>query len=154
MGLDFIINKRLEYTYDNGWTYRFWLKSESRIVYEISGGPMNGRNNYQTCYVQEIRPEELYKISWVEETDTVVSMTIDFPAKRLFTIIAFSQGHWEQAEAAHGDKRNQGDLERWRGLAKIGGPANRHIVVEAANIQVIEEGRGTIEDIDPAAPTL
>jgi hypothetical protein len=50
----------LQYTYDNGWKYEFWLKSEKRIVYckstllatrrvstdapglAIHGGPMNG----------------------------------------------------------------------------------------------------------------
>jgi hypothetical protein len=33
MGLETIINKHLKYTYDNGWRYEFWLKSEKRIVY-------------------------------------------------------------------------------------------------------------------------
>jgi phenolic acid decarboxylase len=33
MGLDTIVNKHLKYTYDNGWRYEFWLKSEKRIVY-------------------------------------------------------------------------------------------------------------------------
>lgn len=29
-----------------------WSPLDTRT--EISGGPMNGRNNYQTCYVQEV----------------------------------------------------------------------------------------------------
>jgi len=33
MPLSTIINKHLGYTYDNGWRYEFWLKSEKRIVY-------------------------------------------------------------------------------------------------------------------------
>lgn len=33
MGLETIVNKHLKYTYDNGWRYEFWLKSEKRIVY-------------------------------------------------------------------------------------------------------------------------
>jgi hypothetical protein len=73
MGLDTIINKHLDYRYDNvgvylpeysprvlyaalaacltdlgvlllqGWRYEFWLKSKDRIVYAIHGGPMAGR---------------------------------------------------------------------------------------------------------------
>jgi hypothetical protein len=35
-------------------------------------------------------------------------------------MLGFSQGHWEKAEEAHGDKRNPKDLERWRKLADIG----------------------------------
>jgi phenolic acid decarboxylase len=40
MGLDTIVNKHLKYTYDNGWRYEFWLKSEKRIVYGKYKSPL------------------------------------------------------------------------------------------------------------------
>jgi hypothetical protein len=35
-------------------------------------------------------------------------------------MLGFSQGHWQHAKEAHGDKRKPEDLKRWRGLADIG----------------------------------
>lgn len=29
---------------------------------------MNGRINYQHCYVQEVRADEIFQISWVRES--------------------------------------------------------------------------------------
>lgn len=63
-------------------------------------------------------------------------------------------GHWENAEAAHGDKRNPEDLDRWRGLAKIGGQTDRHILCEQAKIGETFHGAGDLKPIDPDAPTM
>jgi len=46
-------------------------------------------------------------------------------------------GHWENPEEAHGDKRNPKDLERWRGLAKIGTQMEKHILPEQATLNKI-----------------
>ncbi|KAJ9122770.1 hypothetical protein QFC24_004200 [Naganishia onofrii] len=143
-----------QYTYDNGWKYEFWLKSEKRIVYAIHGGPMSGRKNYQTCAVQEVRTGEIFQISWVEETGTVVSIIVDLTQKRITTYMAFSRGHWDYPEKAHGDKRNPEDFERWRKLAEVGKNTDREVIPEQATIDTITEGRGDLEDIDENAPTL
>jgi hypothetical protein len=36
----------------------------------ISGGPMAGRHNYQTCHIQEVRADEVFQISWLEGEST------------------------------------------------------------------------------------
>ena len=54
------------------------------------------------------------------ETGTICLLVYDIPNKKIMKLLAFSQGHWEHAEEAHGDKQNPKDLERWRGLAEIG----------------------------------
>ncbi|GHJ86382.1 hypothetical protein NliqN6_2784 [Naganishia liquefaciens] len=154
MPLSDIVNKHLAYTYDNGWKYEFWLKSEKRIVYKIHGGPMSGRSNYQTCAVQEVRSGEIYQISWVEETGTVVSIIVDLAQKRITTYMAFSRGHWDFPEKAHGDKRNPEDFARWRELASVGKNTDREVLPEQATIDEIFEGRGDLEDIDEDAPTI
>jgi hypothetical protein len=61
----------------------------------------------------------------------------------------------EKAEEAHGDKRNPSDFDRWRGLAKIGGPKDRHTIMEQATLEVIEDGRPDyMGDIEDDAETL
>ncbi|BGP12399.1 hypothetical protein JCM10213v2_000315 [Rhodosporidiobolus nylandii] len=134
-----LLNKHFEYTYDNGG--------------KITGGPMNGRNNFQTAYYQRIRPQ-LWQIGWVEETGTQVTMALDIEQKRITTFMAFSKGHWELPEKAHGSKPAQ--LEQWRELAKIESdkPSSRHVLPEQANIDKIYDGRGELEDIDMSWPTL
>ncbi|CAE6499152.1 unnamed protein product [Rhizoctonia solani] len=92
----------------------------------------------------------------VEETDTIVSLIVDLPHKRLTTFMAFSYGHWSFPEQAHGNKRSVQDLERWRGLAtrEAGLPMKRHIIPEQATIDRIFEGQGDLEDIDNNDITL
>lgn len=60
-----IVGKHLLYEYGNGWTYELFVASIDRVVYRIHGGPMAGRTNFQTAYIQQIR-EEIYLISWLE----------------------------------------------------------------------------------------
>ncbi|GAA5827285.1 hypothetical protein JCM11251_001205 [Rhodosporidiobolus azoricus] len=148
-----LLNKHLEYTYDNGWKYEFWVKNHLRIVYSIHGGPMNGRSNYQTAYYQRIRPN-LWQISWLEETGTTVTLALDIENKRVTTAMFFSYGHWEFPEKAHGYKREK--LDEWRELARVEGgePRKRHALPEQATIDKIYEGKGNLEDIEMEWPTL
>lgn len=144
-------NKHFVYKYDNGWDYEFYVPNDQRIVYKISGGPMAGRNNYQTTYYQRIQ-ENLWQINWLEETGTIVSLVLDINNKRVTTLIAFSQGHWENPEIAHGNKRNE--LLKWRELSKIGIQTNRYMLTEQATINQIYDGPGTLEEIDLEWPTF
>ncbi|KAK7416187.1 hypothetical protein QQX98_005384 [Neonectria punicea] len=86
------------------WRYELWIFSENRAIYAIHGGPMAGRSNYQTATYQCIRPGELWQINWLEETGTIVSIAYDIPKGKVTTLIGFSAGHWQNPEAAHGDK--------------------------------------------------
>ncbi|BGP21350.1 phenolic acid decarboxylase [Rhodotorula toruloides] len=147
-----LFNKHLEYTYDNGWKYEFWVPNYERIVYTIHGGPMSGRSNYQTAYYQRIRPN-LWQISWLEETGTVVSMALDLTEQRVTTFMSFSWGHWNRAEEAHGYKRDK--LEKWRELANdTPKPRERHQLPEQATIDKIYQGKGSLQDIEMDWPTL
>ncbi|KAF2087452.1 phenol acid carboxylase [Saccharata proteae CBS 121410] len=137
------------------WRYEMWFFSEDRIVYKIHGGPMAGRSNYQTCSYQCIRPGELWQCNWLEETGTICSLVYDIPNKRISTLLAFSKGHWEYPEQAHGDKRNPEDFERWRGLAKVGeSQTDRHLLAEQANILETFHGKGELEPIEHEWPTI
>lgn len=64
------------------------------------------------------------------------------------------QGHWDNPEAAHGDKRNAADFERWRGLARIGIQTDRHMLPEQADIVDVFRGKGDLEPIEQSWPTL
>ena len=66
---------------------------------------MAGRVNYQRATYQCIRPGELWQINWLEETGTIVSVVYDIPKKRITSLIAFSQGHWENPKEVCVDRR-------------------------------------------------
>ncbi|KAI9835850.1 MAG: hypothetical protein M1819_001748 [Sarea resinae] len=136
------------------WKYEMWFYSEDRIVYAIHGGPMAGRINYQACWYQCIRPGELWQCNWLEETGTIVSLVYDIPNKRITTMLGFSKGHWGYPVEAHGNKRNPADLERWRGLAKIGIQTERHVLNEQALIVESFRGQGDLEQIEHDWPTI
>jgi phenolic acid decarboxylase len=137
-----INDQHLVYDYDaqdnegnpEKWRYEIWFFSKDRVVYAIHGGPMAGRINYQRATYQCIRPGELWQINWLEETGTVVSIVYDIINQKITTLISFSEGHWRNAEAAHGDKRNKEDLEKWRKLADVGNQASRFMLSEQANL--------------------
>ncbi|KAJ3101571.1 hypothetical protein HK100_004517 [Physocladia obscura] len=158
-----IENLHLLYDYDahnvetgvpEKWRYEMWFRSEDRIVYAIHGGPMKGRRNYQKADYQCIRPGELWQISWLEETGTVVSLVFDIAKQRITTFMSFSKGHWTRPEDAHGDKRNAEDFTRWRKLALVGTPMDVHLLPEQADILETFRGAGDLQDIDLSAPTL
>lgn len=81
-------------------------------------------------------------------------MVYDIKNARITTFCGFSKGHWEHPEAAHGDKRNSEDLERWRGLAKLGIQTDRKLLAEQASIVQKFRGKGGLEPIDEDWPTL
>ncbi|EME42546.1 hypothetical protein DOTSEDRAFT_73408 [Dothistroma septosporum NZE10] len=136
------------------WRYEMWFYSQNRIVYAIWGGPMAGRKNFQTATYQCIRPGELWQCNWLEETGTICSLVYDMKNGTITTLLGFSKGHWEYPEDAHGDKRNKDDLERWRGLAKVGSQVERHMLSEQATIVEKFHGSGNLEPIDESWPTL
>ncbi|GAA5923050.1 uncharacterized protein JCM15063_003511 [Sporobolomyces koalae] len=145
---DEMLNKHFEYTYDNGWKYEFWVPNHERIVYAIHGD----KNNYQTAYYQRVR-ENLWMVSWVEETGTSVTICLDQVNKKINTFMAFSKGHWTEPEKAHGWKNDK--LDDWRELSKIGNQTtDRHILPESATIDKIYEGRNELPEIDMSWPTL
>ena len=81
-------------------------------------------------------------------------MVLDIPNKKISTLLAFSQGHWEHSTEAHGDKRNPEDLKRWRGLAKIGIQTDRFMLNEQADILEFSKGKGRLEPITGNEETL
>lgn len=136
------------------WRYEMWFQNEDRINYAIHGGPMAGRINFQAAEYQCIRPGELWQCNWLEETGTMCSLVFDIPRQRITTMLGFSKGHWEKAEDAHGDKRNPADLNRWRGLAKIGIQTERVLLSEQADILEDFRGPGDLKPVDNSWPTL
>jgi len=157
-----ILDTHLIYDYDaqdasgnpEKWRYELWCFSDDRVVYAIHGGPMAGRVNYQRATYQCIRPGELWQINWLEETGTIVSVVYDIPKKRITSLIAFSQGHWENPKEAHGDKRDKMALERWRGLAEIGKQTDRFVLSEQAEIVDVFKGKGGLTPISEDDPTF
>jgi hypothetical protein len=99
-------------------------------------------------------PSRLILLTRFLETGTICSLVYDIPNKKISTLLAFSQGHWEHPQEAHGDKRNAADFERWRGLAKIGKQTDRFMLNEQADILEAFKGKGDLVPINPEAETL
>lgn len=163
------------------WRYEMWFQSSNRINYvrihllplpakpshptffsnisspkqqAIHGGPMKGRINYQTCTYQCIRPHELWQCNWLEETGTICSLVYDIKNSKITTLIAFSKGHWENAEQARGDKRDAEVFGRWRGLAKQGSQVERFMLSEQADILETFKGKGDLVPVEEGAETF
>lgn len=115
---------------------------------------MAGRAYYQAATYQCNRPGELWQVNWLEETGTVCSLVYDMANRRLATLVTFSKGHWLRAADARGDKRNPGDLERWRRLAREGTQTERLMLSEQAHVVQRFRGRGDLEPISDEDPTL
>lgn len=79
-------------------------------------------------------------------------MAVDLERDTVTTSCAFSKGHWEQPEKAHGWKRD--NMEQWRELAKVGIQTDREMMIEQAKISTKTEGRGDLPEIDHSWPTL
>ncbi|KAF9890438.1 hypothetical protein FE257_005843 [Aspergillus nanangensis] len=96
MAIEDLMNKRILYHYTEGvdWAYGVWYRSRNRIVYRVVTGPLAGRTNYVRGWYQEIAPGEIYKVSWMEETGTIVTQTLDLKRKMIWTFVAFSKGHF------------------------------------------------------------
>lgn len=63
-------------------------------------------------------------------------MALDQEEKRVTTAMFFSYGHWNEAEKAHGYKRDK--LDQWRELAEIKPePVNRVPLPEQATIDKV-----------------
>ncbi|PQE28527.1 Phenol acid carboxylase protein [Rutstroemia sp. NJR-2017a WRK4] len=136
------------------WRYEMYFAHPTLIIYAIHGGPMAGRRNYQRCSYQCLRAGELWQVNWLEETGTICSLVYDIPQGKISTLIAFSQGHWEQAEQAHGDKRNAEDFQRWRGLARIGGQTDRVMLNEQGKVVELSRGRGGLGWVEEGVETM
>ncbi|OXG27385.1 hypothetical protein C360_06180 [Cryptococcus neoformans Bt15] len=67
MPLSDIVNKHLIYTYDNGWKYEFWLKSERRIVYGTMTVLHHSMAGAHRCYSPSAYSYSWRAYEWEEE---------------------------------------------------------------------------------------
>ena len=136
-----------------------------KIVYSASTLPLIVKNceNCKVSFKYSLG-NSIYMIMWIliyytrltqfTETGTICSLIYDIPKQTITTLLAFSQGHWEKPEDAHGDKRNAKDFERWRGLAKIGCQTDRFMLNEQASIVESFMGKGDLEPISGDEETI
>ncbi len=133
---------------------------------------MADRVNYQQCNYQRIRPGELWQCNWLEETGKICSLLYDIKESKIIALPGFSkiklelflydrcwhrlvlEGHWEHSQAAHGNKRQQNDFERWRGLAEEGKQTDRVMLSEQAVLVESFRGGGDLKPIAPNAQTF
>ncbi|KAH7230336.1 Calycin-like protein [Fusarium solani] len=129
-----------------------YYRSKDRVVYRVVSGPLAGRINYVQAYYHAVR-ENVFNITWLEETGTIVTQTLDLENKRIFTTAAFSKGHAENHDLCKGTKMTH--LEQWRDLAKIGIQTDRKIVRASGVVDNVFNDRGDVlPEIEDDWPVL
>ncbi|KAK4698623.1 hypothetical protein P7C70_g7651, partial [Phenoliferia sp. Uapishka_3] len=139
------------------WKYEFWVKNHERIVYAIHGGPMAGRKNYQTAYYQRIR-ENLWQVSWIEETGTTVTITLD---RKYSSSPVLDFAEWRSPTVTGHSPRRLTDtsVRSWMsGESCLSWETPRRIVTlyqsAQATLDKVYQGKGELADIEMDWPTV
>jgi len=84
-----LVGKHFIYTYDNGWQYEVYIKSETVFDYRIHSGIVGGRwVTGQEAYIVKMS-EDVFKISWDEPTGTCVSLAFNLATRKIHGTIFF-----------------------------------------------------------------
>jgi phenolic acid decarboxylase len=85
------IGKHFIYTYENGWQYEMYIKSDRVIDYRIHSGMVGGRwVRDQLAHIVRLS-DDVYKVSWDEPTGTTVSVAVNLAERQLHGVIFFPQ---------------------------------------------------------------
>ena len=86
-----VVGKHFIYTYDNGWQYEMYIKSDRVIDYRIHSGMVGGRwVRDQLAHIVRLS-DDVFKISWDEPTGTTVSVAVNLAERQLHGVIFFPQ---------------------------------------------------------------
>jgi len=83
------VGKHFIYTYENGWQYEMYIKTDRSIDYRIHSGMVGGRwVRDQAAHIVRLS-DDVYKVSWEEPTGTTVSVAVNLTERRLHGVIFF-----------------------------------------------------------------
>jgi phenolic acid decarboxylase len=142
-----LVGKKLTYEYANGWGFESHFR-ESTMSYRVVKGPHLGRAAYQDVQYEQVAPG-ITMLTWYEETGTIVTLTVNLEARRVYGSVALPRVVWDNiAETAVSKRENFAAL-----LAMRDGPdAPRHLILEVATVTDVSDA--TTEDVpaDQRAP--
>lgn len=149
--LNEFVGKHLVYTYENGWQYEIYIKSETVFDYRIHSGIVGGRwVTDQEAHIHAIG-DNVYKISWDEPTGTTVSVTVNLARLDLHGVIFFPRWVFNDPSKTVCYQNEHIDLmEQYR---DTGPTYPKEVIDEFAAITFIEDcgpGRNDVINCAPA----
>lgn len=132
-----LIGKHLIYTYDNGWQYEIYVKSEKAFDYRIHSGIVGGRwVTDQEAFIRAVG-DDVYKISWDEPTGTCVSLNINLQRRQLHGVIFFPR--WVFNDPKKTVCYQNDHLDLMRQYRDAGPTYPKEVIDEFATITFIED---------------
>ncbi|MDW6001466.1 phenolic acid decarboxylase [Vibrio mangrovi] len=149
--LNRLIGKHLVYTYDNGWQYEIYVKSENVFDYRIHSGIVGGRwVTDQEAHIHSVG-NNVYKISWDEPTGTTVSLTINLDREEVHGVIFFPR--WVFNDPKKTVCYQNEHLDLMRQYRDAGPTYPKEVIDEFAKVTFIEDCGANRNDIIACAPS-
>lgn len=89
--LSIILGKHIIYTYENGWQYEYYFKSETEGHYRIFSGHVAGRWVTNRKYHLTNIGHDLIRVNWVEPVGNIVSMVVNINERWLHSYFLMPQ---------------------------------------------------------------
>ena len=86
-----ILGKHIIYTYENGWQYEYYFKSETEGHYRIFSGHVAGRWVTNRKYHLTNIGHDLIRVNWVEPVGNVVTMVVNIKERWLHSYFLMPQ---------------------------------------------------------------
>ena len=75
--LSVILGKRITYTYENGWLYELYFKSETELHYRVHSGLVGGRWVTNREITMTGIGHGMVRVNWVEPVGNIVALVIN-----------------------------------------------------------------------------
>lgn len=145
------IGKHFIYTYDNGWQYEMYIKSDRVIDYRIHSGMVGGRwVRDQLAHIVRLS-DDVYKISWDEPTGTTVSVAVNLAERQLHGVIFFPQ--WIEQNPQLTVCFQNAFLDKMRAHRDAGPTYPKLVIDEFATITYLEDCKPGDEAVISCPPS-
>lgn len=146
-----IVGKHFIYTYDNGWQYEMYIKSERVIDYRIHSGMVGGRwVRDQLAHIVRLS-DDVFKISWDEPTGTTVSVAVNLLERQLHGVIFFPQ--WIAKDPQLTVCFQNDFLDKMQSYRDAGPTYPKLVIDEFATITYLEDCNPDDETVISCAPS-
>jgi phenolic acid decarboxylase len=143
------VGKHYIYTYENGWQYEMYIKTDRLIDYRIHSGIVGGRwVRNQLAHIVRLS-DDVCKISWDEPTGTTVSVAVNFAERRLHGVIFFPQ--WIAANPKLTVCFQNDHIEKMLRLRDAGPTYPKLVIDEFADMTYLED-RGPADETVISCP--
>ncbi|KAA6204744.1 MAG: phenolic acid decarboxylase [Candidatus Tokpelaia sp.] len=147
-----LVGRHFFHIYANGWQYEAYIKNRNIIDYRVHSGIAAGRFVRNQPVYLALLAENMFHLSWVEPTGTMVCQFINLDVRKIHSFACFPRWVKEQPQKTICFQNDHLDLMQ---SYREAGPTYPHFILnEWANIVFVEDcglDDETIIDCPPAA---